>query len=600
MDHHRLQQQQQKSKHIGGLGRKTIGVPPHLSPARRADVEGNDQFRRRINYSKITSDSSSSNGSCIEEKSFTSDSQQRKACGRPIKALIHEEMLREKETRRSSPSVIAKLMGLDTLPPAQVLDKQQKDMRSYSRRTTYAEDISHRRRNSEQEFKDVFEIKDSLKVEKNRNQPPGAPWSKRNETDVAFIKQKFMEAKRLSTDETLQNSKEFNDALEVLDSNKDLFLQFLQEPNSLFTKHLNDLKCFSPSPRESRITILRSSKGKKHEMGESSSSSEAKVESSGYLHNDAVSSCRKPINGLVNPSLTENGLSLSHKLLMSRTANKTKSSSHPTKIVVLNPSLEKAQNLARIVSPTISHENHQYGFTRHRGFRQSGVKELHAEGRERQKLFDNLEVMGHKAKGSREIAREITKQMKRSLSSSGQMPFSGSDNLCAMSGRYSSNKFEAYQWDPDFDYRSSCSSSSSCSTESTVSKEARKSLSERWRMAHRLREARLIRRGSNTLSEMLALSDRGTSRETLMSKKVSDEKSARGSLGTRFYPSGISSRDGWKGGCSKHLSRSSLSSPSTTHGTPNLSSSQHIGVNDRCYMLKMFLIWEQMVHYLGN
>ncbi|KAF5959438.1 hypothetical protein HYC85_000647 [Camellia sinensis] len=52
---------------------------------------------------------------------------------------------------------------------------------------------------------------------------------------MALVRQKFIEAKRLATDEKLRQSKQFQDVLEVLSSNKDLFVKFLQEPNSLFS-----------------------------------------------------------------------------------------------------------------------------------------------------------------------------------------------------------------------------------------------------------------------------------------------------------------------------------------------------------------------------
>ncbi|GJQ93105.1 hypothetical protein Tco_0004244, partial [Tanacetum coccineum] len=43
---------------------------------------------------------------------------------------------------------------------------------------------------------------------------------------MALVRETFMEAKRLSTDEKLRQSKQFEDALEFLSSNKDVFLKF--------------------------------------------------------------------------------------------------------------------------------------------------------------------------------------------------------------------------------------------------------------------------------------------------------------------------------------------------------------------------------------
>ncbi|KAJ6329711.1 hypothetical protein OIU77_011224 [Salix suchowensis] len=77
---------------------------------------------------------------------------------------------------------------------------------------------------------------------------------------MALVRHKFMEAKCLSVDEKGCQSREFQDALEVLSSNKDLFLKFLQESNSFFSPHLHDLQSMSPSPKTKCIIVLRPSK----------------------------------------------------------------------------------------------------------------------------------------------------------------------------------------------------------------------------------------------------------------------------------------------------------------------------------------------------
>jgi hypothetical protein len=55
------------------------------------------------------------------------------------------------------------------------------------------------------------------------------------ERRMSLVRQKLVEAKRLASDEKLDQSKEHNDALEVLNTNKDLFLKFLEEPNPLLS-----------------------------------------------------------------------------------------------------------------------------------------------------------------------------------------------------------------------------------------------------------------------------------------------------------------------------------------------------------------------------
>ena len=62
------------------------------------------------------------------------------------------------------------------------------------------------------------------------------------------------------TDEKLRQTKEFQDALEVLSSNRELFLKFLEEPNSTFSQHLYNFQSLSLPPEKKRITVLRPSK----------------------------------------------------------------------------------------------------------------------------------------------------------------------------------------------------------------------------------------------------------------------------------------------------------------------------------------------------
>ena len=66
--------------------------------------------------------------------------------------------------------------------------------------------------------------------------------------------------------------------------------------------------------------------------------------------------------------------------------------------------MEKALDMARNVSRPSSHDSYLFGYNRQEEFQNSEIQELHAEGRERHNLFDNLEVAWQRTKGSREIA----------------------------------------------------------------------------------------------------------------------------------------------------------------------------------------------------
>ncbi|CAN0907647.1 hypothetical protein LINGRAHAP2_LOCUS24915 [Linum grandiflorum] len=63
-----------------------------------------------------------------------------------------------------------------------------------------------------------------------------------NEAAEAFINQSLVDGQVLGEDEGKVQSKHFLDALDVLNSNRDLFAKLLQDPNSLLVKHIEDLR----------------------------------------------------------------------------------------------------------------------------------------------------------------------------------------------------------------------------------------------------------------------------------------------------------------------------------------------------------------------
>lgn len=129
--------------------------------------------------------------------------------------LIEEEMWREDtETNQNPPSVIARLMGLNEFPGS----------------VPAPEDIAPR------------------KIENSRKSDGSY------EKKMSLVRQKFAEAKHMATNEKLFHSKEFQDALQFLSSNRDLFVKFLEEPNSLFSSNNAP-----PSPEIKHITVLKPS-----------------------------------------------------------------------------------------------------------------------------------------------------------------------------------------------------------------------------------------------------------------------------------------------------------------------------------------------------
>ncbi|KAK9123584.1 hypothetical protein Sjap_013186 [Stephania japonica] len=489
------------------------------------------------------------------------------------------------ETQRRPQSVIARLMGLDPLPPQQPNNKQHKRFSdSYLHRKSSVnvlekqlsyEGRSRRMSNKEQDFKDVFEVETS-KTERHvwsslQCEPVNLNLS---DDKMAYIREKFMDVKRLSTDEKLQHSKEFHDALDVLDSNRDLLLKFLQEPDSLFTKHVHDLKGFPPSPQAGHIAVLKSSNGQNYVDRGVCSKPDGRKDGKSLHHNE---------NASLGHSRKKHGAHVSSKVAKAEpyvrdddTYLRQVPKPHayerddtrllPTRIVVLKPNLRKACNLSTPVPlPCSSVElNSCY---RERVHENSENLEIFAEVRERRESSVHLELMKHKERGSREIAKEITRQMRRNvnydsikLTNSRLKGYAGDESSSAMSVDESENDNEMMASSRHFfDSRRRHSPSSSYSSESSVSREAKKRLSERWNLTHRSQESRTLGRG-NTLAEMLAMSDResvSTASVSLVGHdSVSGRKVRKDGTGRWATPLGISSKDGWKDECSKSLLRS--------------------------------------------
>ncbi|CAI9772691.1 unnamed protein product [Fraxinus pennsylvanica] len=71
----------------------------------------------------------------------------------------------------------------------------------------------------------------------------------------AFVDQMFLEKKFISTEGPSSESKPFSDALEILNSNKDLFVKRLKDPNSVLAKYIKNLQKFQME-KETTSSIL--------------------------------------------------------------------------------------------------------------------------------------------------------------------------------------------------------------------------------------------------------------------------------------------------------------------------------------------------------
>ncbi|XXG90649.1 hypothetical protein AAC387_Pa12g2368 [Persea americana] len=438
-------------------------------------------------------------------------SSHRKSNGTPMKMLIAQEMSNEKESKLKPPSVVARLMGLDGMPAQQPVSTLQKSSsegylqnastrqgsvpRHQLRENDFLDKHHHSQSYSigQSEYKDVRgiwhrsmksgSVKDQLKHKARHNE-------NENDKKMDLVRQKFIEAKRLATDEKLRQSKEFQDALEVLSSNRDLFLKFLQEPNSLFSKHLYELQSVPPPPQTKRITVLKPSKTQQIDrcIGQDMMS-----EKTIKKQHQAVQ-----LNEWDNKKPSWNSVSAHQK-----------AEYQPTRIVVLKPSPGKTHDIktlasSPILSTELPHDKDFYG--------ESGTDAL---------------------KRSREISKDIMNQMQQSVNGDkrdealllsvlsdgyeGDESKRRLENEYMKEGNFSDSEImtpsSRHSWDYvryGSPYSTSSLSRASYTSESSVTREAKKRLSERWEMMMSTgssQEHRQVRRSSSTLGEMLALSD---------------------------------------------------------------------------------------------
>ncbi|XAR58691.1 hypothetical protein NMG60_11014183 [Bertholletia excelsa] len=461
----------------------------------------------------------------IEDKAIVYElrrsSSNKKSNGTPMKMLIAQEMSKEVESKHNPPNVVAKLMGLDALPDCQ-LDKAAQNSQSRGYLQSPPLDYWEQQHGLDIQmqhdihqcpepnlYKDVYEVwQQSWKDCYLRDKSPqnGRHREKMNEKKMAFVRQKFMEAKRLSMDEKLRGSKQFHDALEVLNSNRDLFLMFLQEPNSMFSQQVYDGKP-TPSPTETkRITVLRPSK-----MVDNS-----RFSGSGNKNEKQIKKA-SPMDQVI-------GWDKSNPRFSPPSWRVNESPSQPTRIVVLKPSPGKPHDVKAVVSPPSTPPRGLYG------------EEFYGEP---------ADCEAHE---SQEVAKEITRQMHENLGGprrdealiSSVFPhgyvgdgssFNKLENEYQVENLSESevvSPTSRHSWDYinrfGSPYSSSSFSRASYSPESSVCREAKKRLSERWALMASNgngQEQRHVRRSSSTLGEMLALSD---TKNSLRSEMASNDK----------------------------------------------------------------------------
>ncbi|KAI3473229.1 hypothetical protein Pfo_030521 [Paulownia fortunei] len=551
----------------------------HRKSKSASGIEGIRQIQKQKAVSRLSSDSRSYIDRSNRDDMFMLELGQSSlgvATGIPMKKLLAEEMSKEVESKRRSPSVIARLMGLEGLPsPRHVHGQQKRFSDSYQQKNVsiniqpksqqYDGRTNSRSSMDQQEFKDVYEDLEASHVVNRRCSSRWSASSILTKPEMALIEQKFIDAKRLSTDEKLQGSKELDDTLEMLDSNKDLLLKFLWQPDSLFVKHLHDVQVDPGSSLGSHIAVLKPSSTEKYECKAKAWRSERDT-----LSKHHVTSHLKRKDGLLLEPHNRHRAHISRNSSMIQ-VEENEEKILPTRIVVLKPNLGKMQNAGKSSSsPDLSH-----------GFQPTvkKIKEYPSVGgaetvsRRRKDSSHNVGLSNPISKEAREIAREITMRMRdgcdetMDAKSTGFRGYVGDESSYDANESDSESDSEVFKLSSrkSFDDNNLCRYPSSRLGESSVNREAKKRLSERWKMTHKYQDLEMVSKGS-TLGEMLALPDRETRPNHLNAKTSLGRASNRlgSNHGTAIWdgPLGISSRDGWKDEISRNSSRSRSLPPS--------------------------------------
>ncbi|XP_024313901.1 uncharacterized protein LOC100846538 isoform X2 [Brachypodium distachyon] len=514
----------------------------------------------------------------------------------PMKKLIDEEFSKDVNARHTSPGAVGRLMGLDSLPSFRT-HNQHRYSRSHAPSTSAS--ISHhryvpQRRSTDEvpEVKDVFEVMDVTRIKVHRSPGPRnrnvtSKFDTTDNADLDFVRQKFMDAKCLSTNGSFQMSEELNETLDALASNKELLLEFLQKLDPVVRRDLQDQDCPSNA---NCITVLKPSR--RNQVIDTDNS---------YPQDQGTvkHSTRKPHAKLSSRSPKEDSGSTRQKLSRSSHQEISDKRACPTRIVVLKPSLEKGEDIEG--SFALTHEFPHSVYRRQTTCQDAGTWSPYTEESMCQVSLGDPETLGHRMKGSREIAREITKQMRAARRSGNRKQVPEPDTSTNVSDERSqlvssrtkvktSDTFHRSSELCDGWASSSSHSSPARATETSVSKEAKRHLSSRWKMAHQYQHQAPENSGFGVLEDMFALSDQEASKvatETMPYLKCPKGELQRDRIpGSCNNPLGISSKDGWRGVTPSNLTKSKSLPSSSNLGAQKSSSRKRSSRRNEFSMLK--------------
>ncbi|KAJ1255383.1 hypothetical protein BS78_K248100 [Paspalum vaginatum] len=208
---------------------------------------------------------------CLQGANDSSSS--RKSNATSLKMLLAEEMAKEMESKRRSPSVIARLMGLEDDSPTEepIVQHMKSNLSSYlnainntlqekeHHRPKMLKTQSHQPCDEKIEYNDIYEVSEEQSGRSNfqdqTSQKGGSSENKSEQFDIA--QEKCMAPKHLVVKEKLLCTKDLPGALDVPCSNKGLFLELPEEHNPTFSRQLSGLHKNGAAPQTKRITVLK-------------------------------------------------------------------------------------------------------------------------------------------------------------------------------------------------------------------------------------------------------------------------------------------------------------------------------------------------------
>ncbi|XP_051120525.1 uncharacterized protein LOC127244167 [Andrographis paniculata] len=482
-------------------------------------------------------------------------SSNRTSNGTPMKMLIAQEMSKEADSRRNPPNLVAKLMGLDSLPPQDAESMMQRSHTKTHPRSHSDIPMSNWEQQNgfvhyvdSSEYKDVYEVWEQSPKCVHKGRHNGTADEKR----MVLIRQKFAEAKRLSMDEKLRQSKQFQDALEVLNSNRDLLLECMQEPSSLLSQQLYNLPSLSHHLEGKCITVLKPSKAAEGNNLDGSGDKEGK---------------HKRMGTFVQPNRLEKGPPESSP---PGSWNKYDSPTEPTRIVVLKPSLgninDKALGSPRSQSARI-HSEDFFGDVEDNVNKelQEVAKTVALQVQEKHERRHRDEVLVSSVFSNAYVADESSFNKSEIEFPTGILTDSEVMSPVSRQSWDYANRLGS-------PYSTSSFSRASYSPESSVCREAKRRLSERWAMMASngsSQEHRPVRKSSSTLGEMLALSE--AKKSTMIGK---EDSSNEGPVNLHYLLGGKQGTDENMDDLSRSLTRSkSLPVSSTSRISSDVSAS---------------------------